>query len=317
MRIRRPIPWLAVLLFLAICLSAFGFAWWYFGSPLPATLAAKQHQGDMATVNLFVPGLSVILRGYTAHWHYPAEAALALLGLIFMFFRARSWAILLAWTVFYFAAYSALGVTRYFWYYAPLVPGFVAAVGLGIESTRHLIVWGGQSISNILNRFKPFNLPVRNLGNLPRLASAISIAILLMLTYEQGYDLWQLRQNPDKRLKIYRAVGEWLRANTPNEAKVGTLEVGIIGYYAQRPMVDFAGLVQPEVAKQLTSHTTFEDAAIWAVERYRPEYLVLHEGHFPRLEQGFVKERCQSIQRFLGAPYGYSENLSIYFCQYQ
>ena len=47
------------------------------------------------------------------------------------------------------------------------------------------------------------------------------------------------------RLKIYSALGKWLDANLPPEASVGALEVGIIGYYSHRSMVDFAGLIQP------------------------------------------------------------------------
>jgi hypothetical protein len=82
--------------------------------------------------------------------------------------------------------------------------------------------------------------------------------------------------------------GEWMRDRTPPHASVGTLEVGIIGFYSQRRMIDFAGLIQPQVSNQLTAQTTYEDAALWAVEPYRPGYLVLHNNLFPRLEQGYV-----------------------------
>ncbi len=89
----------------------------------------------------------------------------------------------------------------------------------------------------------------------------------------------------DQRLGIYRVVGVWLRADAPPDASIGTLEVGIIGYYAERRMIDFAGLLQPDTAHQLTPTTTYEDAAIWAFERYQPDYLALQQGIFPRLEQ--------------------------------
>lgn len=98
-------------------------------------------------------------------------------------------------------------------------------------------------------------------------------------------------------------------------AEVGTLEVGIIGYYAQRPMIDFAGLIQPEVAAQLTHNATYEDAALWAVSRYAPQYLVLHDGVFPRLEQGYTADRCQPVKHFIGKDYGYSLDMTIYTCQ--
>lgn len=48
LRIRRPIPWLALAVFLGLTTPWFVFAWVYFGSPIPATLAVKQQQGAMA-----------------------------------------------------------------------------------------------------------------------------------------------------------------------------------------------------------------------------------------------------------------------------
>ena len=123
-----------------------------------------------------------------------------------------------------------------------------------------------------------------------------------------------MRQWVDTRLPIYRATGEWLKTNTPNDARVATLEVGIIGFYAERPIVGFAGLLLPEVGKQLTFESTYEDAALWALSRYHPEYLVLHAGLFPKLEQDYVNNHCQTVQRFDGEPYDYSEDLDIYYC---
>jgi hypothetical protein len=88
---------------------------------------------------------------------------------------------------------------------------------------------------------------------------------------------------PDPRLDVYRQIGEWLRSETPPEATVGTLEVGIIGYYSQRTMIDFSGLVQPEVAQQLASAGTYEGSTKWAIERFWPDYVVLDRAAFPRL----------------------------------
>jgi hypothetical protein len=41
--------------------------------------------------------------------------------------------------------------------------------------------------------------------------------------------------------------------------------VGIIGYYAQQPMIDFAGLIQPEIAVQLGQTGSYSAAASWAI----------------------------------------------------
>jgi hypothetical protein len=174
-----------------------------------------------------------------------------------------------------------------------LVPGLIVLLGLGISSIRKIFT-SSRTIS--------FN-------------NILTVVLLLLVVPAQISDLWNLQQHPDDRLLIYETVGVWLRDHTPPDASVGTLEVGMIGYYAQRRMIDFAGLIQPQVSNQLTADTTYEDAALWAVEHYRPDYLVLHKNLFPRLEQGYVTQHCRVIQLFPGKAYGYSTDLNVYACQ--
>jgi hypothetical protein len=63
------------------------------------------------------------------------------------------------------------------------------------------------------------------------------------------------------------------------------LEVGIIGYYARRPIIGFAGLIQPEVAKQMAPESTYDDTTLWAIENYHPDYLVIPAGWFAGMTQ--------------------------------
>jgi hypothetical protein len=118
----------------------------------------------------------------------------------------------------------------------------------------------------------------------------------------------------DTRYDIYRAAGEWLQENTSPEDKVGAMEVGIIGYYARRPMVDFAGLIQPDVAEILTQNTTYEDAAVWAAVKYQPRYIVLASGKYPFLESEIVSNYCKLNARLSGKQYGYSNDMEIFSC---
>jgi hypothetical protein len=115
----------------------------------------------------------------------------------------------------------------------------------------------------------------------------------VLLTLAQAVDLNRLSHSPDIRLGLYRVAGDWLRANTPLDASVGTMEVGILGYYSGRQMIDFAGLIQPQVVSYLTDQLNFENAATWAVKTYQPDYLLLHRGLFPNLEAGYVARRCR------------------------
>src|SRR5260221_3074786 len=95
---------------------------------------------------------------------------------------------------------------------------------------------------------------------------------------------------------------------------VGTLEVGIIGYYSERPMVDFAGLIQPAVARQLSPTTSYQAAAAWAMNAYHPTYLVLNPAWFPDLTRGADTSHCTLKHSLSGGDYGYAGQLDIYGC---
>ncbi len=283
------VPW-GFAVALGVPLSLWGASsLWYFGNPLPVTLAAKQAQGRMAISRGFLAGLRRILGWYSQHPYF-LLAGLALLGIFFLWQRRARWTLFLAWPGLYFVAYAVLGVSSYFWYYTPLVPGFVVLVGLGVEFLMRSLHGGRYRWLLVL---------------------ALTLAVLPWL----GRSLVRMPQHNDQRLLAYRAVGVWLRENTPPEATVGMLEVGIIGYYARRPVVDFAGLIQPAVAAQMHAETTYDDTALWALRRYHPNFVVLHDDAFPQATTE-TQKFCQAVQHFRGAQYGYNADLTVYACQW-
>ena len=299
------IPWRALLWFFLLLIPWHLYSWAYFGSPFPATLAAKQQQGLMSISTLFAPGFLRVAGWYRFGWQYWVEAGLALIGVVWAIWRRRHWVTFLAWPLLYFTAYTYLGVTSYPWYYAPLVPGFFVAVGLGVSGIRNQGLGTRNQELGSERWFSVLRPP----------SSVLTGLLLAALTFTQVSALTRMRQSPDARYPIYRAVGEWLDVNTPPDAQVGMLEVGIIGFYSHRFVIGFAGLLQPAVAEQLQLDTTYEDAALWAVDAYSPEYLVLHAGAFPRLEQGYAASYCRMAQKFIGAEFGYSSDMQIYICE--
>lgn len=315
---RRAPPWAAIALYVGLIAAWLLFAWGYFGAPLPVTLAAKQRQGLLPISEGFWPGLLRLARDQ--YWRFPFYQpyfVLAGLGLVYTTAHAArkrpaavlaegqertravsypsearaGWLLLVLWSALYAIAYGALGVTSYLWYYAPIVPGFVALVGLGME----LVV-------SVARRYA-------GRGWAGTLAAALALALL----YPQIGSLGYLANHLDTRLTIYRAAGDWLREQTSADASVGSLEVGIIGYYADRRMVDFAGLIQPDVALRLTPSSSYDAAASWAAERYQPDYLVIQPHTLPGLEQGLIPARGCQAAKTLTAP-GYEGTLEIYHC---
>ncbi len=256
---RLAVPWLPVALYIVLVGAWYGGLWLYFGAPWPVTLLVKQQQGQMAISTRFGAGFVDLVRRLGRQPLYRLHGALAVVGLGRVAVKERHWALLLLWTALYFLAYTLLGVSRYFWYYAPLVPAFVVLVAEGAVALLRLIVRlrAPQTLS-------------------AGLTGLLLIALLAPLLSGTLGAAWR----SDPRLKPYREIGQWLALNTPPQATVGALEVGIIGYYAQRPMVDFAGLIQPEVARRFTADSTYQESAAWAIQNYRPDYVVLHGNGF-------------------------------------
>jgi hypothetical protein len=291
----RLVPWRAVVVFAGLVLPWVVFGTLYFGSPLPVTLASKQAQGIMVISEGFASGLWNLALALRAYPHMVVEALLLIIGVVVVILRVPSWWMLPGWALLYGLAYAALGVTRYFWYYAPLVPGIVAAFSLGISGLLVALVG-----------WKP--------GRKTVIQGAGVLAVFVRFGVQVS-DLARLRTERDARYPAYRAVGEWLAANTPEASTVGALEVGMIGYFSNRPMVDFAGLIQPEVARQIQPETRYQDLAFYAVEAYQPDYLVLHDGLFRRLERQYTAEHCLEAAIFSGREYAYAHDLVIYDCR--
>ncbi len=254
----------AILLFFTLTIPWFLFAWVYFGSPIPATLAAKQHQGLMDISREFPAGLLWTFKQHLNSWHHWLQVGLALIGVcqLFLHRRAMTWIVFMAWPFSYFTAYSILGLTSYFWYYAPLIPGLVILIGLGISAIYQLMRRGVSALLSLAeskgNRFA-IAVNERTPAVPDKIASLSAAIIIITLALFQAFNMISAASAANPRSMIYRKAGLWLSRNTPIDAKVGTLEVGIIGYYSNRPIVDFAGLIQPEVANYLNHGTTYED----------------------------------------------------------
>lgn len=77
-------------------------------------------------------------------------------------------------------------------------------------------------------------------------------------------------------------------------------------------MIDFAGLLQPETARQFSPSTSYAHAGVWAMHRYRPDYLVFH-GQADLLFQADAQfaSHCQTVHSLESAAY---MPLVIYRC---
>jgi hypothetical protein len=240
-----------------------------YGSPLPATLGAKGAQAILGITGFgpFVTtGDGLILIAQSLLGQSSLYITFALLALFGLSGKLTPYSVVIvAWGILHFLAYMALQVAPYRWYYAPLLPAFVVLMAHGLH--------------NIEAR-----LHARRVVVSPAILLALSLFPLIaeLESFEQIRQRFEEGGPAEAMLPIvdwtaYQLVGDWLRTETPPDAIVGVAEVGQVGFYAERQMTDYLGLLQPDVAEMLKRGDLYS----W-LAGYAPDYLV--------------------FQRFRGAP---------------
>ncbi len=251
-----------------LCFAVWGIV--TYGSPLPVTLGAKSAQAELGITGLgphvgIFEGLRLIVASLIAQSpFYLLAGVLMLVGL----WARPAWTTLFIalWGALHLLAYAVLGTAPYRWYYVPLLPGVILLAVYGVDYMRRWLV----------SRLHPgaANVVVGVVGALVIAAPVMSFSHINRY-FETGGEMDVMLPIVD--WQVYREVGEWLNANTPADATVGVAEVGQVGFYADRWMTDYLGLLQPDVADMLERGDLYS----W-LAKYAPDYLV--------------------FQRFRGAP---------------
>lgn len=213
----------------------------YFGRVLPITLGAKQsfaawspaaRSSGASFWPSFVPSLELHFGGL---W-WPV-LVLAVVGMIWGLGRdgalreigrhgVRPLRVLMGLGLGLVVAYPMLGVPLFGWYAIPclvaMIYGFALLLDLAASRLR------------------------------PPLAVGVFLA-LLALTWPSWRNLGQalLKPGTSPRFVAYREAGRWIREHSRPEERVAALEVGTLGYFAERPVTDLLGLVSPEVAESV------------------------------------------------------------------
>ncbi len=100
-------------------------------------------------------------------------------------------------------------------------------------------------------------------------------------------------------------VGKWIEGNTPAGALIAAHDIGAIGFYGNRPILDLAGLVSPEVIPFIRD----EDRLADYLDRQGADYLVTFPDWYPKLT-GLAVPVYQTQERFSVNAGG--ENMTIY-----
>ncbi len=121
-----------------------------------------------------------------------------------------------------------------------------------------------------------------------RLSSRAVWAVLLGL-FSVGATGWRMpvmarltAANVDNVNHMHVALGRWAAEHTPPDALLAVNDIGAIAYFSQRPVLDLAGLVSPEVVPILHRPDRDERLAELLVER-DVQYVIIFPNWFPGL----------------------------------
>lgn len=255
----RRLPAIHVLVMaVAIGLTPLVVNWLYYGSPVPATGSAKVGQGRSGfwgkgwiffntrfLFDLALSGKMVVAGGLLAAAMWGAWVSR----------QQRITPIMLVFVALLLAFYGGLNIPNYHWYYAPFF--FLA------------IVLAGRAVEDIVLRSWNVSRPVLRLV----------LLCLVIATVSEGWS-HTLKLRGHARHRAYTAIGEWLKTNTPPNAAVAAVEIGHVGWYSERHIIDILGLTNAYNADFIGQ----SDLLSW-LTKYQPEYILRHEPRW-RHEQG-------------------------------
>lgn len=254
---RRP-PVKAMVAGAVVALPWVAYSLVTFGSVLPDTLQAKVAQGRSGYWGrgwIFLHGFFDLAEPLHYRTWLLVVVPLAAIGLVRGLADQRLRPIvapLVAATTLHAIAYGLiLNVPAYYWYYAweLFTLAVLAAIAVG-----SLLEWTITATR----------------GRLPR--AVVGFALLIGgVAFASTSLIYTSRTN-----QHYVAMGEWLAANTPASARVAATEIGTIGWFSDRPIVDYLGLLDTSSIAEVRRG----DLASW-LERSEPDYWVVHSPRWP------------------------------------
>jgi hypothetical protein len=227
------IPWRALAGFAVVIGAWVLFALVYFGNAVPHSVYAKSVLGEFAQSSaMFPPALERTLQAQG--WLEWQRLWIAMGGLLFAMVRQlRGFSILVGHLLLYVTAFTLTGVESFSWYHIPILIGLYLGLAVWIESLfalarNHWAMTAGSVLA---------------LGG--------SLALLVMVIVAGPKDPRKVTEPVLDYEISYREIALHLNENAGPDEMLVTAEIGILGYYADFPIVDLRGLVRPAVLEHI------------------------------------------------------------------
>ena len=110
-------------------------------------------------------------------------------------------------------------------------------------------------------------------------------------------------------MQSYRRGAEWIKAHSEPNASIAYVEIGVIGYYSERPILDLMGLVTPEARPYV-----LQNNLLGALKANPTDFVLAHtRGRMtPIVTSRWFKRRYREVMRFEDPGDGREGALQIY-----
>jgi hypothetical protein len=207
----------------------------------------------------------------------------ALLGAVLAVFR--KYRVLRAGSLFivlYVAAFEISRVPAYANYFFPVfaMMAMLGFRGLGVVAD---LVWsrlgiGASATASVRSR---------------AIATVATALVTFVIVFRSSdFQLFSAPGPPDPTM-AYVKIARYLKDHVPRDASVAAMEVGIIGYYSESKIVDFAGLVSPGVMPAVASGNRR-----FVLGAFRPQYVVARYPIPLGLEGGLTEDDLTANYQF-------------------
>ncbi len=297
--------WLGLTVGLAVLLVPYvGFHLWATGLPFPNTFYAKQAEygillqsvplwwrlfGNFGQTQESVQGVFRVI--------FIGPQLLLLPGLIYAAWltikeRRLELAPVWLWWTGYLVLYALrLPVTYQHGRYQ--TPAIVWVILLGVWGTGRLWALDGKQTTR-----RPFSRVIGRVIVLSLIILVLSFTVLGAQAY--GRDVRFIETE-------MVATAKWLNRHTEPDILIAVHDIGAIGYFTQRPLIDLAGLVTPEIIPIIRDETALFDFML----KQEVGYVVTFPSWYPKLTQ-----HSQLTQIYVTdsawAPQIGGENMAVY-----
>lgn len=240
---------------LIIFLVPFFFNKFYYGDFLPATGGAKIGQGQSGFWGsgwIFFH-VTHLYQDFSHSFYALAIFLLAAIAGAVLLAKNRLAVIAAMFIGMLLGFYALLNIPNYHWYYAPFFYFGLIFFCYAFERTILMLksaTWLNRSLRNIALGFIAFLIGSFYVNTMPFV--------------------------PLTRHEAYAAIGAWIKANTPPNASIALVEIGTVGWYAERYIVDILGLTNKYNADYIAKGDVFS----W-LKHYQPDYILRHDPPWP------------------------------------